>query len=93
MEERRQTGHSLKINDRENAALTGIEDVLSFDENEILLKTCQGMLTIRGKELHVSRLELECGEADVEGRFDSYVYSQGTDKKRKKEALVKRLFQ
>lgn len=35
--------------------------MLSFDANEILLKTSQGMLAIKGKELHVSRLQLELG--------------------------------
>lgn len=91
MEELRETGHSLMIKNRRNGNLTGIQDVLSFDANEILLKTSQGMLAIKGKELHVSRLQLELGEVDVEGSFDSFVYSQGVDKKQKKEAFMKRL--
>ena len=39
----------------------------------------------------MSRLQLELGEVDVEGSFDSFVYSQGVDKKQKKEAFMKRL--
>lgn len=91
MEEQREMGHSMTINDRRDGTLTGILDVLSFDANEILLKTCRGMLTIKGKELHVSRLELERGEVDVEGGFDSFVYSQSMDKKQKKDAFMRRL--
>lgn len=52
------------------------------------------MLTIKGKELHVSRLHLEQGEVDVEGVVDSLVYTEdGSYAKRQKGSLVKRLFQ
>ena len=55
--------------------LTGILDVISFDENTIVLDTDMGLLTIKGKDLHVNRLSLEKGEIDIEGRTDSLVYS------------------
>ena len=41
---------------------------MSFDENEIVLDTEMGLLTIRGKELHVKRLTLEKGELDLKAR-------------------------
>lgn len=47
--------------------ITGIADVVSFDENTIVLDTDMGLLTLKGKELHVSRLTLEKGEVDVDG--------------------------
>ena len=40
-----------------------MEDVLSFDLSEILLVTDQGMLLIKGSDLHVNRLTLEKGES------------------------------
>ena len=55
----------------------GILDVISFDENSIVLDTDMGLLTIKGKDLHVNRLSLEKGEIDIEGRTDSLVYSAG----------------
>ena len=39
-------------------------DVLSFDLNEILLETEQGMLMVKGTDMHVNRLNLEKGEVD-----------------------------
>ena len=60
--------HRLLLEQRKTLSLGGVQDVKSFDENEVLLVTVCGVLTIRGKELHVGRLELEKGEADIEGR-------------------------
>ena len=48
------------------------------------------MLTIKGKELHVTRLDLEKQEVDLAGQIDSLVYSQG--KIKEKEGMMKRLF-
>ena len=68
--------HKLILNNRRTCNLTGINDVLSFDENEIILETEQGMLMIKGNELHVNRLMLDKGEVDVDGRIDSCTYSE-----------------
>lgn len=67
--------HKIQINSRSSAVLTGVRDVLSFDAGEVLLETVQGVLMIRGEELHVNRLTLEKGEVDVDGRIDSIAYS------------------
>ena len=84
--------HELRFLDRGQGKMTGVSDVYSFDEHEILLATTAGMLTIRGKELHVSRLCLEEGEVDVEWHIDSLVYSDSGRKKQKDQALLARLF-
>ena len=67
--------HKLMLNNRRNGSFTGILDVLSFDLSEILLETELGMLHIKGKDLHVNRLNLEKGEADIEGEIDAMTYS------------------
>ena len=82
--------HRLEIVQRKRGTVTGILDVFAFDEREILLKTSQGMLTIRGKELHVSRLELEKGEVDLEGQVDALLYA-GREPKKKKGSLLSRM--
>ena len=51
--------HKLILNNRRTCNLTGVNDVLSFDEREIILETEQGMLMIKGNELHVNRLTLD----------------------------------
>lgn len=76
MEERQvQKAHKLIINNRKTSMVTGVLDVLSFDLNEILLETEQGMLMVKGTDLHVNRLSLEKGEVDLSGNIDSVAYS------------------
>lgn len=83
--------HRLLLEQRKTLSLGGVQDVKSFDENEVLLLTVCGVLTIRGKELHVGRLELEKGEADIEGSIDSLVYTEHGPQQKKGSALA-RLF-
>ncbi len=84
--------HSLLLQGNGNGKITGVLDVPSFDAEQILLETDRGLLTIRGSELHISRLHLEEGEVDIEGHVDSLTYSRGGAGGRK-GSLVKRLFQ
>ena len=57
--------HKLEVTGRGTGSVTGIQDVVSFDENQIILDTDMGLLTVKGKSLHVSRLTLEKGEVDM----------------------------
>ena len=84
--------HKLMLTGRKTCALSGVNDVLSFDVNEILLETEQGMLMIRGSELHVSRLSLDKGEVDIDGRIDSFTYSETAGYGAKGESILARLF-
>ena len=84
--------HKLILTDRGACTISGVNDVLSFDVNEILLETEQGMLMIKGNELHVSRLSLDKGEVDVDGRVDSFTYSENSGYGGKGESLLTRLF-
>lgn len=85
------TNHNISMRSRETAVITGVKDVLSFDAGEVLLDTEQGILMIRGQELHVSRLTLEKGEVDVDGRIDSLTYSD-TGYGKSGESFLGRLF-
>ena len=84
--------HKLVLNNRKTSVMTGILDVLAFDLNEILLETEQGMLVIKGKDLHVNRLSLEKGEVDVTGHIDSCTYSDIQAAKKKDENFFLKLF-
>ena len=53
-----QKNHKLILNNRKAGLVTGVLDVLSFNLNEILLETEQGMLMVRGTDLHVNRVNL-----------------------------------
>lgn len=84
--------HKVLLTNRRGGVLNGVIDVLSFDVGEILLETEQGMLMIKGNDLHVTRLTLEKGEVDVEGRIDSLAYSDVGSAKKQGESFLGRLF-
>lgn len=65
----------ITLNNRGSGLITGVNAVISFDPNEILLETEQGMLLIKGKELNVTKLTLEKGEVEIDGKVDSFTYS------------------
>lgn len=86
--------HKVVMSNRRTCGITGVNDVLSFDVHEILLETEQGMLMIKGQELHVSRLMLDKGEVDIDGRIDSFTYSDVAGSvSGKPQSLFSRLFQ
>ena len=79
--------HGFILKNRQTGNVTGVRDVVSFDMNEILLDTQQG------KDLHVTRLNLEKQEVDLEGTIDSLTYTEGGIHGQKAgENLLKRLF-
>lgn len=84
--------HKVILTDRTSGVLNGVLDILSFDINEILLETEQGILMIKGKDLHVNRLTLEKGELDITGRIDSLLYSDMAQKNKGNESLFGKLF-
>ena len=91
MEEQRiAKAHKLVVNNRKTSMVTGVLDVLSFDLNEILLETEQGM--VKGTDLHVNRLSVEKGEVDLSGNIDSIAYSSSTPAEKAGENFLSRLF-
>lgn len=93
MEENKLTkSHKIILTNRKSGSFTGVLDVISFDISEILLETEQGMLNVKGKDLHVNRLNLEKGEVDIEGIMDSLSYSQVPASIKKPENLFGKWF-
>ena len=72
--------------------VTGVIDVLAFDLNEVLLETEQGMLMLKGTDLHVNRLTLEKGEVDISGNINSVAYSEAHQVAKTNERLFAKLF-
>lgn len=82
--------HKLWVNNRNGGSISGVNDVISFDLDEIILETVMGILTIKGKELHVKSINLDKSEVDFEGMVNEMVYADS--KAMKKQSLVGRLF-
>lgn len=66
--------HSIHIENRELASITGVKDVASFNENEVILMTEGGGLSIDGNELHITKLNLEEGQVIIEGQIIAFEY-------------------
>lgn len=73
--------HNLILEDRKNLSISGVEDIDSFDENMVVLFTEQGELTIRGKNLHINKLNVETGELTMDGTIVALVYTEQQPKK------------
>ena len=82
--------HACRLENRNAASLTGVREVVSFDENQVVMDTDMGLLTIKGKDLHVSRLTVEKGEMEVEGQ--SLTYSSNEAYRKAGQSILARLF-
>ena len=66
--------HNVIMEGRRKISVSGVDDVESFDENEIVMGTTQGVLILRGKDLRIERLSLDSGDVTVEGVIDRLEY-------------------
>ena len=76
MEDVLQLPHKLTLNQREDLALSGVTEVISFDENSVILKTHLGVLTVLGENLVLKTLSVEGGQVSVSGKICSLVYEE-----------------
>ena len=60
----------------------------SFDENTLVMDTAQGILIVRGEDLHIEKLSLDGGDLKVEGTVESLTYE---DDRREKGGFFARL--
>lgn len=68
--------HKLTLTRRGKLAVTGVEEVVSFDENTVALQTNMGLLLVQGEALQLKALSTDGGQVAVEGKVDSLVYHQ-----------------
>ena len=81
--------HRLEVTGREHLTVSGVEDVVRFDENCIVTTTSAGTLIITGEELHIGKLSLDGGEMQVDGRIDAVTYE---DTEVRQGSFLSRLF-
>ena len=67
--------HELNLKSREKMSLSGIKEIISFDESEITLKTLCGDLTIDGENIHINVLNVSIGELELVGKINGIYYS------------------
>ncbi len=78
----KQKDQNIYITNRSNIKVTGVTDVINFDEYAVCMNTENGELTLEGEGLHISELSLGSGEVAVEGKFYALSYSDGIRKKK-----------
>ena len=69
--------HHVILEGRASLSVSGVEEVESFDENAIVMRTSLGTLVVRGEELHIEKLSLDGGDLKVEGMVYSHTYEDG----------------
>ncbi len=90
MEDTRRNRHTLTLDNRELLTITGVLDVISFDEEIVVSETDEGILIIRGFDLHVSSLNLDGGTLSIDGKIVSISYDDTTVQKN--TSFLKQLF-
>lgn len=74
MDEKGFNNQSVIIEDRKKLTLSGVKDVLSFDEETILLDTAFGRATVKGEGLHIIGFNTDSGDLEATGKIHAFVY-------------------
>ena len=89
MEETRKSSHKVIIDGRDRVSISAVNDVDSFNENEIIFLTSAGMMTITGEDLHITKLNLDEGMLIIDGTVDSIDYSDHEEERMISKKLFK----
>jgi sporulation protein YabP len=68
--------HKLSLQERRQLTMTGVSEVISFDDASVVLRTGLGLLTVHGKELQLKNLSLEGGQVAVDGHISAIIYEE-----------------
>ncbi len=88
-EKEQKTEQRLLILDRKTMNITGVLDVVSFDEGGAVLKTSLGTLAVDGEGLHVVKLDLSNGNVAIDGKINGIFYSQSDGAKKQARRLFR----
>lgn len=82
---------NLTLENRKKIVLSGVVEVISFDDRSIILDTTLGTLTVRGQDLKMNKLDVQNGDIVILGQVNSCIYTT-TESKKDKESIIARLF-
>lgn len=81
----------VKMVDRSNISITGVNKIVSFDDEEFLMETVMGNLRILGNGLELLKLDTVDGNVKIKGKINSFMYIEGKTKN-KEESIITKLF-
>ena len=71
-----QLPHELSLKERRELTMTGVTEVVSFEEHAVGLRTALGTLIVQGRDLQLKTLSLEGGQVAVEGSIAALIYEE-----------------
>ena len=71
-----QLPHKLTLNERKNLTMTGVTEVVSFDDTTVILNTALGSLEVQGQQLKLKTLSIDGGQVAVEGQISGLLYEE-----------------
>lgn len=71
-----QLPHKLTLDGRKKLTMTGVTEVVRFEDTAVVLRTGLGMLMVQGKDLKLRTLSLEGGQMAVEGHIAAMIYEE-----------------
>lgn len=80
--------HKLTLNERKSLTMTGVTEVISFDDTAVSLQTSLGTVHIQGENLQLKNLSLDGGQVAVDG----YICALQYEEPRKERSWMGRLF-
>ena len=82
---------NLVLENREKLSISGVLDVLSFDDQVVIVETELGLLTVKGENLRINKLSLDTSEVVVEGEIYNLAYSEN-DLEKKAGSFLNKIF-
>ena len=82
---------NIVLENREKLSISGVQDVLSFDDQIVILETELGLLTIKGEDLRINKLSLDTSEIIGNGNIMQIAYSEN-EMQKKSEGLFSKIF-
>ena len=83
---------NLILENREKLSISGVLDVLSFDDQIVILETELGLLTVKGENIRINKLSIDTSEVIVEGEISFLAYSDKEQEKIKGGSLISKIF-
>ncbi|MBR2289784.1 MAG: sporulation protein YabP [Clostridia bacterium] len=72
------TMQNIHLENREKLNISGVKDVLSFDDQMVILETELGLLTIKGENLRINKLSIDTLDVSIDGTVNTLVYSDSS---------------
>lgn len=83
---------NLVLENRQKLSISGVNDVLSFDDQVVVLETELGLLTVKGENLRVNKLSIDTSEVVLEGEISYLAYADKDSEKNKNSSLLSKIF-